>query len=153
MLFLSRRKMLAGASATLAAGLAGCNSTPAPTISAAATPVPPPPPPAARSAAVDGGPFNYSAIYAETKDGQFTVPAVKLSQINPTFLRKNVAYATKELPGTIVVDPGNHFLYHVEDGGRATRYGVESGAKASSGSGTRRSKASRNGRTGIRPRR
>ena len=127
MLFLSRRKMLAGASASLAAGLAGCNSTPAPTISAAAVPVPPPPappPPAARSAAVDGGSFNYSAIYAETKDGQFTVPAVKISQITPSFLRKNVAYATKEAPGTIVIDPGNHFLYHVEDGGRATRYGV-----------------------------
>ena len=124
MLFLSRRKILAGASASFAAGLAGCNSTPAPTISAAAIPVQPPPPPAAHSAVADAGPLNYSAIYAETKDGQFTVPAVKLAQINPTFLRKNVAYATKESPGTIVVDPGNHFLYHVEDGGRATRYGV-----------------------------
>ena len=117
--------MLAGASVSLAAGLAGCNSAPAPTITAAAVPVrPPPPPPATHPAAADGGPLNYSAIYAETKDGQFNVPGVKLAQINPTFLRKSVVYATKEAPGTIVVDPGNHFLYHVEDGGRATRYGV-----------------------------
>src|SRR5215472_8660113 len=40
------------------------------------------------------------------------------------FLRRNVAYATKEAPGTIVIDPANHLLYHVEGGGRATRYGV-----------------------------
>ena len=124
MLFLSRRKMLAGASATLAAGLAGCNSTPAPTISAAATPVPPPPPPAARSAAVDGGPFNYSAIYAENEGRPIHGPHRETVADQSDVLAQDVAYATKESPGTIVVDPGNHFLYHVEDGGRATRYGV-----------------------------
>ena len=32
-----------------------------------------------------------------------------------SFLRKNVSYATNEGPGTIVVDPANHFLYHVEE--------------------------------------
>jgi lipoprotein-anchoring transpeptidase ErfK/SrfK len=52
------------------------------------------------------------------------VPAIKLAQIDSAFLRKNVSYDTKEAPGTIVVDPANHYLYHVEDGGRATRYGV-----------------------------
>ena len=58
------------------------------------------------------------------KDAGFTVPGVKLGQVDFAFLRKNVAYATKEAPGTIVIDPANHYLYHVEDGGRATRYGV-----------------------------
>lgn len=110
MFFLTRRKMIAGASVSAAAGLAGCvssNSNPA--IDAAAT---------------DGVAPEYSAIYAEIKDADFTVPAVILKEVDSEFLRKNVAYATKEASGTIVVDPANHFLYHVEDGGRATRYGV-----------------------------
>jgi lipoprotein-anchoring transpeptidase ErfK/SrfK len=123
MFFLTRRKMLAGASAFAAVGLAGCTSSnPAPTISAAVIPVPPPPP--AHPAAIDGSPIKTSAIYAEMKDGEFTIPAVNLSRIGPAFLRQNVAYATKEAPGTIVIDPANHFLYHVEEGGKATRYGV-----------------------------
>ena len=66
----------------------------------------------------------YGTVYGQIKDGEFTVAAVQLSQVNSAFLRTNVAYATKESPGTIVVDPANHYLYHVEDGGRATRYGV-----------------------------
>ncbi len=126
MLFLTRRAMIAGASASLAASLAGCASTnTTPTSFVAAAPAAPPPPPRPAPAAVaDAGGFNYKEIYAEMKDANFTVPAVKISQIGPAFLRKNVAYATNEAPGTIVIDPGNHFLYHVEGGGRATRYGV-----------------------------
>ena len=152
MFLLTRRKMIAGASASAAAGLAGCVSTdPNPTINAAA--LSSPPSPAARPAMADAVEPNYSAIYAEVKDGEFTVPAVKLSQVNSAFLRKNVAYATKEAPGTIVVDPANHYLYHVEDGGRATRYGVGVGREGFVWAGMQRSRASRNGRTGIRPRR
>jgi lipoprotein-anchoring transpeptidase ErfK/SrfK len=74
---------------------------------------------------VAAGPeLNYNEIYGEIKGAPFTVPAVKLSQIDSAFLRKTVSYTTKEAPGTIVVDPENHYLYHVEDGGTATRYGV-----------------------------
>jgi lipoprotein-anchoring transpeptidase ErfK/SrfK len=40
-----------------------------------------------------------------------------------------VAYATPEPPGTIVIDPANHFLYLVEGSGRAIRYGVGVGAE------------------------
>jgi lipoprotein-anchoring transpeptidase ErfK/SrfK len=124
MLCITRRKMIVSASASAAAGLAGCvSSNPTPAIDAAAIPAPPPPSRAEPAMAEDVAP-KYSAIYAEMKDGEFTVPAVKLAQINPAFLRKSVAYATKEAPGAIVIDPANHFLYHVEEGGRATRYGV-----------------------------
>ena len=123
MLFLTRRKMIAGTSAAIA--LAGCaSSNPNPTINAAAIPTSSPPAVAEHPAMADAVEPKYSAIYAEIKDGDFTVPAIKLAQIDPAFLRKNVTYATKEAPGTIVVDPANHYLYHVEDGGRATRYGV-----------------------------
>jgi lipoprotein-anchoring transpeptidase ErfK/SrfK len=126
MSFLSRRQMIAGASASAAAGLAGCvNTNPNPAVNAAAlSPSAPPPSPAAPSAVADGVEPNYNEIYGGVKDGSFTVPAVQLGRVDSAFLRKSVAYTTKESPGTIVVDPANHFLYHVEDGGRATRYGV-----------------------------
>lgn len=125
MAFLTRREMIAGASASAAAGLAGCaSSNPNAAINAAATLPSPPPSAADPPAAVADAAPKFSAIYAEVKDASFTVPAVKLTQVDSAFLRKNVAYVTKEAPGTIVVDPANHFLYHVEDGGRATRYGV-----------------------------
>ncbi len=124
MFLLTRRKMIIGASAS-AAGLAGCvSSNPTPAIDAAAIPASPPPSGAEPPAMAGDVAPKYSAIYAEMKDGEFTVPAVKLAQIDPAFLRKSVAYATKEAPGVIVIDPANHFLYHVEEGGRATRYGV-----------------------------
>lgn len=40
------------------------------------------------------------------------------------FRRRSVDYSTNEPPGTIVVDTGDKFLYHVEGNGQATRYGV-----------------------------
>lgn len=40
------------------------------------------------------------------------------------FRRRSVDYATNEPPGTIVVDTGSKFLYHVQGNGQATRYGV-----------------------------
>ena len=66
----------------------------------------------------------YARIYQEIDDGRFTVAAVDLTQIDPRFLRREVDYDTTEQPGTIVVDPGAHYLYLVRSGGRAIRYGV-----------------------------
>ncbi len=45
-------------------------------------------------------------------------------QMDPRFLRQEVAYDGKEAPGTIIIDTPNHFLYLVEENGRALRYGV-----------------------------
>ncbi|WP_026606011.1 L,D-transpeptidase [Methylocapsa acidiphila] len=116
MILLNRRTMVAGASASAAACLAGCVSTdPNPAVTAAAVSVAP---------AVDAVTPNYNAIYAEVRDGAYAIPAFQYGQVNQAFLRTSVAYATKEAPGTIVVDTGDHLLYHVESGGRATRYGV-----------------------------
>jgi lipoprotein-anchoring transpeptidase ErfK/SrfK len=42
--------------------------------------------------------------------------------LGPT--RQVVTYVTREKPGTIVVDPDNHFLYLVEKGGQAVQYQV-----------------------------
>ena len=44
--------------------------------------------------------------------------------LDPRYLRQEVDYDTKEPPGTIVIDTPNHFLYLVEEGGKALRYGI-----------------------------
>jgi lipoprotein-anchoring transpeptidase ErfK/SrfK len=46
------------------------------------------------------------------------------------FRRAIVDYHRKELPGTIVVDSDNHYLYLVQDSGKAIRYGVTVGEEA-----------------------
>jgi lipoprotein-anchoring transpeptidase ErfK/SrfK len=66
----------------------------------------------------------YAALYAAIDDGRFPIPAVRLTDINPKFWRKTVHYQTNERPETIVIDPQNHFLYLIEGGSRAIRYGV-----------------------------
>ena len=48
---------------------------------------------------------------------------------DPAFARKVVDYSGREAPGTIVVDPANHFLYLVQKNGQATRYGVGVGGE------------------------
>jgi lipoprotein-anchoring transpeptidase ErfK/SrfK len=50
-------------------------------------------------------------------------------QADPIWARKVVAYPSPEPPGTIIVDPGAHFLYLVQPGGQAIRYGVGVGAE------------------------
>jgi lipoprotein-anchoring transpeptidase ErfK/SrfK len=40
------------------------------------------------------------------------------------FNRQVVSYATREAPGTIIIDTPNTYLYYVLGGGRAIRYGI-----------------------------
>lgn len=51
------------------------------------------------------------------------------------FRRAIVDYHRKEAPGTIVVDSDNHYLYLVQDGGKAIRYGITVGEEALAWSG------------------
>jgi len=44
--------------------------------------------------------------------------------VDPRFNRQVVDYRGEEGPGTIVIDTPNKFLYLVEDGGKALRYGI-----------------------------
>ena len=46
------------------------------------------------------------------------------------FRRAIVDYHRKEIPGAIVVDSDNHYLYLVQDGGKAIRYGITVGEEA-----------------------
>jgi lipoprotein-anchoring transpeptidase ErfK/SrfK len=66
----------------------------------------------------------YAGLYAGISGEPFPIPAVDLSQIGAQFLRRTVSYPTGEAPGTIVIDPASRFLYLVQDGGQAIRYGV-----------------------------
>jgi len=45
-------------------------------------------------------------------------------QLDPKFLPQVVDYDGPQKPGTIVVDTANKFLYLIESGGKARRYGV-----------------------------
>jgi Uncharacterized protein conserved in bacteria len=64
------------------------------------------------------------AMYGETFDGGYVIPAVPYEKIPARFYRQRVVDPTGEAPGTIVVDTPRRFLYLVEPGGTAMRYGV-----------------------------
>jgi len=72
----------------------------------------------------NGSGYNYREIYAGGVEDGHVFPAVDLRAIDPSFLRREISDPTGAAPGTIVVDPDNHFLYHVHAHGIATRYGV-----------------------------
>ena len=54
------------------------------------------------------------------------------------FRRAIVDFHRKETPGSVVVDSDNHYLYLVQDGGKAIRYGVTVGEEALAFSGIAR---------------
>ncbi|MCO6391316.1 L,D-transpeptidase family protein [Aliihoeflea aestuarii] len=100
---LNRRFLLLGAGSL---ALAGCVSTPEP------QPEPEPLPPVR--------PAMYDAMPEEPYD----VPAVDVSQMAPEWWRREVDYETEERPGTLIVETGQKYLYHVRPNGRAMRYGI-----------------------------
>lgn len=63
-------------------------------------------------------------MYRAMPEEQFPLPAVDLKQINPKYYRKRVNDPTGEAPGTVVVDTKSFYLYLVQPGGKAIRYGV-----------------------------
>jgi len=56
--------------------------------------------------------------------------------IHPKYLPTVIAYDTAEKPGTIIIDPHAKYLYYVQDGGIAQRYGVGVGREGFGWSGT-----------------
>lgn len=109
---LTRRRFVGALGAGAASlALAACTST----RQQVAAPVAPPPPPALPSSAM---------MYGPIEDGGFSIPPVPVERMEGRFLRQIVRDPTGEMPGTVVVDVGNHFLYLVRPGGEAMRYGV-----------------------------
>jgi lipoprotein-anchoring transpeptidase ErfK/SrfK len=66
----------------------------------------------------------YIDMYAALPNEKFPVPAVDLTRLKPTHFRTEVDDPTGEKPGTIVVNTADRYLYLVEEGGKAIRYGV-----------------------------
>jgi lipoprotein-anchoring transpeptidase ErfK/SrfK len=100
---LSRRSFLIGSAAALGAlGQAGCTT---------------------------GGMTRAEAarVYGPVPDEQFPIPAVDVKKVDPDYYRRTVRYDTDKAPGTIIVDPGNYYVYRVEEEGLATRYGANVG--------------------------
>lgn len=52
------------------------------------------------------------------------LPATNVAGVNRKYLRQTVGFRGDYAPGTIVVDTNNRFLYLVQPGGKATRYGI-----------------------------
>ncbi|SIQ29039.1 Lipoprotein-anchoring transpeptidase ErfK/SrfK [Rhizobium sp. RU20A] len=116
---ISRRIFVFGALSAPAI-LAGCASTAgtAPTARPVATPV------VARRPIVSATEGELQARYAAFEDGGHLVPAVPFERMDPKYYRQRVQDPTGEAPGTVVVDTPDRFLYLVEPGGTAMRYGV-----------------------------
>ena len=74
-------------------------------------------------------------MYGAMEDEGFIVPAVDTSMIDPEYLRQVVPYDAPHHAGTLVVDPGNHFLYLSLGDGSALRYGVGVGREGLAWSG------------------
>lgn len=66
----------------------------------------------------------YRGMYAAIDTEPFPVPAIDLSEVRPEFLRREIAYHTRQPSGTIIVDPAARYAYLTLEGGRALRYGV-----------------------------
>lgn len=77
-------------------------------------------------------PVHYQAV----QDGEYLIPAVEPLHLFGTNPRAEVDYAGDEKPGTIVVDTYARVLYHVQEGGKATRYGIAVGREGISFRGT-----------------
>ena len=73
------------------------------------------------------GGYNYALIYgSSTVDGK-PIPAVDYERVGYEHLRRKVAWGGPERPGDIVIDTGGRYLYLVQPGGSAIRYGIAVG--------------------------
>jgi lipoprotein-anchoring transpeptidase ErfK/SrfK len=62
--------------------------------------------------------------YGEIIDSGHQIPAVDVSEIDPSLLRTRVTYKTQHRAGTVVVDITERRLYLVQSGGQALRYAI-----------------------------
>ncbi|MBX3598066.1 MAG: L,D-transpeptidase [Rhizobiaceae bacterium] len=73
---------------------------------------------------IDPNVTNPEVMYASIEDSGFVLPQIPYQKVKPEFRRQIVVDPTGEVPGTLVVDTTNRFLYLVQTGGEALRYGV-----------------------------
>ena len=75
-------------------------------------------------AAIFFGPTGARAQAVDKGDQPGYVPSEAEEELAPEFKRTMVFYRTTETPGTIIVSTSERFLYVVQPGGRALRYGI-----------------------------
>ncbi|MCP8941023.1 L,D-transpeptidase [Alsobacter sp. SYSU M60028] len=78
---------------------------------------------------------SFYLTYGEIRGERFPVPAVDPYDVNPEYLRRQVVYDGPESAGSIVIDPNERYLYLVQPGGKAMRYGVGVGREGFAWSG------------------
>ncbi|MBO0661340.1 L,D-transpeptidase [Jiella sp. MQZ9-1] len=68
----------------------------------------------------------WKADYAARDDDGFHLPAIPYQKVDPQFRRQEVSYpeGIGLEPGTVIVDTPDRFLYLIEPGGKAMRYGI-----------------------------
>ncbi len=66
----------------------------------------------------------------------FHIPVYEEHKVEFKYRKQEVKFKTSEPPGTIVVDMRKRFLYFVQPGGKAIRYGIGVGSSATRWSGT-----------------
>lgn len=66
-------------------------------------------------------------IYVSQMDGGFAIPAIPLDKLPEGWRRQAVSYESEEVPGTIVISPGQRLLYYVTGPKTAIRYGIAVG--------------------------
>ena len=84
--------------------------------------------PAVRANALYGGDdeqyFNPELLPPAESEVDYPIEPVNPRKIKKKYRRQSVSYEGNEVPGTVVIDPDNRFLYHVLAVGEAMRYGV-----------------------------
>jgi len=78
---------------------------------------------------------SYVSMYRAMPEEDFPIPAVDLKKVDKRFYRQLVDDPTGERPGTVVVDTKAYYLYLVQPGGKAMRYGVGLGRQGFTWSG------------------
>ncbi len=66
----------------------------------------------------------FTSEYGAVSDSGFAIPAIPIAKIDKKYHRQIVSYRSKEKPGTIIVDTPNRFLYLIQPGNKAVRYGI-----------------------------
>ena len=66
----------------------------------------------------------FQSLQADKGDQPGVIPDAADEELSPEFARQVVFFRSSEEPGTIVVQTSERFLYVVQPGGRAIRYGI-----------------------------
>ncbi|MGO4908983.1 L,D-transpeptidase [Pseudorhodobacter sp. W20_MBD10_FR17] len=67
------------------------------------------------------------SVYVAKMDGAIAIPAIPLDKLPEAYRRQEVAYQTDRPVGSIIIHPGQKFLYFVTGKNKAIRYGISVG--------------------------